>query len=102
MATTGETIRAILLRVPRGRATSYGTVAAMAGLPNGARTVARILHSCSAADGLPWWRVVRADGGIALGRGAGFEEQRAALAEEGVEVGADGRVDLRTYGWPGN
>jgi len=91
----------VLLRVPRGRVTSYGGVAALAGLPNGARTVARVLHSSSASDGLPWWRIVRADGGIALGRGAGFEEQRAALAEEGIGVGADGRVDLREFGWYG-
>ncbi len=102
MQTAGERIKAVLLGVPAGRVASYGGVAAMAGLPNGARTVARLLHSCSASDGLPWWRIVRANGGIALARGAGFEEQRALLASEGVEVGSDGRIDLDAYGWSGS
>jgi len=101
MESTGDRIKAVLRRVPRGRVTSYGGVAAMAGLPNGAHTVARILHSCAASDGLPWWRIVRADGGIALGVGSGFEEQAAALAAEGIGVDADGRVDLAEFGWRG-
>lgn len=101
METTGDRIKAVLRLVPPGRAVSYGAVAALAGVPNGARTVARILHSRAAADGLPWWRVVRADGGIALRRGYGFEEQAARLAAEGVEVGPDGRVDLGRFGWNG-
>jgi len=102
METTGDRIKAALRLVPPGTAISYGAVAALAGVPNGARTVARILHSCAAAEGLPWWRVVRADGGIALRRGYGFEEQEARLADEGVEVGPDGRVDLGRYGWNGS
>ncbi len=101
METIGDRIKATLRLVPPGRAVSYGAVAALAGAPNGARTVARILHSSAAAEGLPWWRVVRADGGIALRRGYGFEEQEARLVDEGVEVGRDGRVDLGRYGWDG-
>jgi len=102
MESTGDRIKAVLLRVPRGRVTSYGGVATIAGIPNGARTVARILHSSSASDGLPWWRIVRADGGIALSPGAGLEEQRAALEAEGVRVDEGGRVDLGEFGWYGS
>ena len=101
MGTTGDRIKEVILAVPPGRVASYGGVAAMAGVPNGARTVARILHACAAADGLPWWRIVRSDGGIALRRGGGFEEQAAALAAEGVEADGSGRVDLGRYGWSG-
>jgi methylated-DNA-protein-cysteine methyltransferase-like protein len=95
------TIRWILSQIPYGKVCSYGGVAAMAGVPNGARTVARLLHSCSRVDQLPWWRVIRADGHIALPRGGGFEEQAARLAEEGISVDSRGFVDLDTSGWYG-
>jgi len=98
METASDRIKAVLLRVPEGRVASYGGVAALAGLPNGARMVARLLHSCSAADGLPWWRIVRADGSIALERGGGYEEQCARLSDEGV-VTSGGHVDMGTFGW---
>lgn len=89
----------VLRAIPRGRVASYGQVAALAGMPSGARQVVRILHSSSASARLPWHRVLRADGTIALGAGAGFEEQRARLAAEGVEVSPGGRVDLARFGW---
>jgi methylated-DNA-protein-cysteine methyltransferase related protein len=100
MGMTGDAIKRMIHAVPRGRVTSYGAIAAMAGIPNGARTVARVLHSSSGAEFLPWWRILRADGSIALRKGAGFEEQAARLADEGVRVDGNGRVDLSVCGWP--
>jgi len=94
-------IEAILLRIPKGRVTSYGAVAAAAGLPNGARQVVRLLHARAAFAGLPWHRVLKKDGSIALREGGGAELQKALLAAEGVEVSQDGRVDLKRYGWKG-
>jgi methylated-DNA-protein-cysteine methyltransferase-like protein len=90
-----EVIRA----VPRGRVATYGQVAALAGRPGAARGVAWILHSSSAAAALPWHRVINGRGGISLGRGRGFEEQRKRLAAEGVAVGRGGRVDLKRFQW---
>lgn len=101
MDKSGDSIREILGAVPFGMVASYSGIATLAGVPRGARTVARILHSCSASDGLPWWRIVRADGSIALPRGFGFEEQAARLRDEGVVVNALGRVDLSVFGWFG-
>jgi methylated-DNA-protein-cysteine methyltransferase related protein len=95
------TIRRILSQIPYGKVCSYGGVAAMAGVPYGARTVARLLHSCSRVDQLPWWRVIRSDGHIALPRGGGFEEQAARLAEEGISVDSRGVVDLAIFSWHG-
>ena len=84
--------------IPRGRVSSYGEIAARAGLPRRARLVGRVLGQYPALE-LPWQRVLRADGRIAFAPGSrGFREQRQRLAEEGVPV-RNGRVDLRRYGW---
>jgi methylated-DNA-protein-cysteine methyltransferase-like protein len=90
-----EVIRA----VPRGSVVTYGQVAALAGRPGAARAIAWILHSSSVAARLPWHRVINGRGGISLGRGRGFEEQRIRLIAEGVEVGRGGRVDLKRFLW---
>lgn len=85
-------IIAAIKAIPAGHYASYGAVAAAAGLPNGARMVARVLHSSSRSQDLPWWRVVRADGSIALPRGGGYEEQEALLAREGQRLGPSGKL----------
>jgi methylated-DNA-protein-cysteine methyltransferase-like protein len=93
-----EAIRAI----PRGKVSCYRDIALTAGLPNGARQVVRILHSLSEKEKLPWHRVIRADGRIALRSCEGLEVQAALLRGEGVEVpetGPDaGKVNLARYG----
>lgn len=93
-----EVIRAI----PRGRIATYGQIAALAGRERAARGVAWVLHSSSDAAGLPWHRVINGRGGISLGRGRGFEEQKKRLIAEGVVVGRGGRVDLKRFKWEPN
>jgi methylated-DNA-protein-cysteine methyltransferase related protein len=92
MNETTSRIVAAIRAIPAGSIASYGAIAAAAGLPNGARMVARVLHSSSRSQDLPWWRVVRADGTIALPRGGGYEEQAALLAQEGVLLGPSGKL----------
>lgn len=94
-----ERALAIILAIPRGRVATYGQVAGVAGSPNGARQVARVLHSLSRAYRLPWQRVINSRGSISLPRGAGFEHQKALLESEGVKVGRNGRIDLNRYLW---
>jgi methylated-DNA-protein-cysteine methyltransferase-like protein len=92
-------IVSVLSRIPQGKVASYGLVAELAGLQNGARQVVRVLHSRSGKDGLPWFRVLRKDGSIALPPGEGFELQRSLLESEGVQVSPRGEVDLERFGW---
>lgn len=90
-----------LRSIPPGRVISYGKAGEFAGLPGGAssaRQVVRILSSMSRAYGLPWWRVLRKDGRIALAEGSGRELQAELLRAEGVEVDEEGRVDMGRYG----
>ncbi|MBP7867825.1 MAG: MGMT family protein [Acidobacteria bacterium] len=91
----------LVRQVPRGRVVTYGQVAHALGEPRGARTVGWALRA--APEGLPWHRVINADGRISpAGRDPGdLDLQRALLESEGVRFGPDGRVDLRHYRWPG-
>jgi methylated-DNA-protein-cysteine methyltransferase-like protein len=86
-----------LRSIPPGKVTCYRDAALAAGLPNGARQVVRVLHSLAEKYGLPWHRVIRADGRIALRAEAGGDLQRALLRSEGVAVSGEGRVDLARY-----
>jgi methylated-DNA-protein-cysteine methyltransferase-like protein len=91
-------IKAALKAIPRGMVTTYGAIAAAAGLVNGARQVVRVLHSSAESEGLPWHRILRKDGSIALPAGGGLELQKALLEEEGVLVDKEGRVELARFG----
>jgi methylated-DNA-protein-cysteine methyltransferase-like protein len=51
----------------------------------------------SGKEKLPWQRIVRADGSIALPKGGGRELQIALLRAEGVKVSAAGRVDMEKF-----
>jgi methylated-DNA-protein-cysteine methyltransferase-like protein len=80
-------VTAVLQRLTAGDVTTYGEVAAEAGSPGAARAVGNLLRG-SGGSGLPWWRVVAADGRLV----PGIEGEHAArLRAEGVEV-RDGRV----------
>lgn len=68
-----------------GSFSSYGGIAAAAGLPGRARLVARVLGTLPRGTEVPWHRVLGAGGRIAMppdSRGA--REQRRRLLAEGV------------------
>jgi len=89
-----EAIWRTVAALPRGSVSTYGAVAARAGLPRRARLVGHALKVAPRALELPWHRVVGAGGRIAFAPGsANAREQRRRLSAEGVEV-ARGRVRL--------
>jgi methylated-DNA-protein-cysteine methyltransferase-like protein len=87
----------LIKSIPKGKVSSYGRVALAAGLPNGARQVVRVLHSLSRKLDIPWHRVIRHNGSIALEEHYGKEEQIALLLSEGIEVSPAGWVDMKKY-----
>ena len=100
-ASSYERIYAVVRRIPRGRVSSYGEVAQLAGLGRGARQVGYALHALSDLAGVPWHRVVNARGEVSP-RASGFEvPQRRLLEREGVRFDARGRIDLAAFGWRG-
>lgn len=89
-----ERVWAVVASIPRGAVTTYGAVAARAGMPKRARFVAFALNAAPAALDLPWHRVVAAGGRVALPpTSRAGREQRRRLAAEGVRV-ARGRATL--------
>ena len=78
-----------ILKIPKGEVSCYRDVAFRAGVPNGARQVVRVLHTMTMKYELPWWRIVKVDGRIALS-GDGMVEQIRLLRSEGVEVSDEG------------
>jgi methylated-DNA-protein-cysteine methyltransferase-like protein len=91
MTTNAKAILAVIRRIPVGEVRGYGEVAREAGFPRGARLVARVLSE-NTDPALPWHRVLRSDGRIAMPPdSAGFAEQSARLRAEGVVV-ENGRV----------
>ena len=84
-----EKVRELVAAIPPGRVSTYGDIAAAAGLSS-ARTVGWIMRT-DTAD-LPWHRVIGASGRPAAHLAT---RQLRLLTEEGVPV-VDGRVVLRT------
>lgn len=72
--------------IPEGFVRTYGDIS-----PGAPRLAGRVLATVH-EPGLPWWRVVRVDGTLAVG-----EKQRTKLEAEGVPFrsGIKPRVDLK-------
>ncbi len=77
----------VMRRLQAGEVMTYGEVAAEAGYPGAARAVGNVMKQ---VDGLPWWRVVAANGRLV----PGHERRHAQLLRaEGVRV-SDGKVTV--------
>ncbi|MEO1201787.1 MAG: MGMT family protein [Pseudomonadota bacterium] len=92
-------IRETIAAIPEGSVASYGQVAELAGIARGARQVAYVLRTLPSGHRLPWHRVLRSSGHIALPADSrAYRTQRDRLRDEGVRV-VSGRVNMRTYRW---
>lgn len=96
-----ERIYAVVRQIPPGKVATYGQVAQLAGGCT-ARMVGNALAGLRQEDGVPWQRVINRMGKISPhGAGFGSAMQRALLEEEQVRFDAQGRIDLREFGWIG-
>lgn len=102
MDSTFDKIYAVVKQIPRGKVTTYGRVAAMAGNPHWSQIVGYALHVNPDPKNIPCYRVVNKEGKLSGAFAFGGENAQAALLEsEGVEV-KDGYVDLKKYLWENN
>ena len=81
-----------ITKIPHGKVSTYGAVAAAVGFPGRARLVARALHG---SHNVPWQRVLGAGGEIKL-QGESAFEQRFRLQSEGVTFSGK-RVNMKLH-----
>lgn len=95
-----ERIYAVIRQIPAGQVSTYGQIARIVGQGD-ARTVGYALAAVTEESGVPWQRVINSQGKISLRGAAGYSEQRGLLEAEGIQFDAQGRVDLKHFGWSG-
>ncbi len=80
---------------------TYGQIARQLGSPRAARAVGYALRALD-EKGVPWQRVLNAQGQISQrSQGGSAQLQRKLLEAEGIEFGPDHRCDLKRYRWNG-
>ena len=94
-----QRVLSVVSRIPAGRVTTYGEVAALAGRPGAARAVGNIMRQAS-RPGLAYHRVIAAGGRLG-GYGGAPGLKAGLLAAEGVVVRRERVVDFARIGWPG-
>ena len=89
----------VVMKIPRGKVATYGQIAVWLAKPRRARMVGMAMRHCP--HGVPWQRVVNAQGGISVRAAVGsMLTQRILLQQEGVAL-RSGRVPLARYRWKG-
>lgn len=88
-----EAVLALVEQVPPGRVTTYGAVADLLGR-GGPRQVGNVM--ASQGGGVPWWRVIRADGTVPPHLGPEALQEWWA---EGTPLRPSGRVDVAVAFW---
>lgn len=84
-----DAVRETVNAIPEGEISTYGEVATESGFPGAARAVGNLLRSTT---GMPWWRVISANGRLVPGSEA---EHARRLRAEGVPI-RNGRVVMRS------
>ncbi len=84
-----DAVYQIVAAIPPGAVSSYGAVARQAGFPRHARFVGRLMSQLPKDTRLPWHRVLRGDGRIALAGTPAGEPQIQRLLDENVTVLGD-------------
>ena len=87
----------LVQQIPRGRVTTYGTLAKVLHLRGGARTAGRALAATPSGRGIPWHRVVGERGKLLIPE-PHASLQRKLLESEGVKI-VEMRVDYPRHGW---
>lgn len=81
----------LVSEIPKGKVSTYGQIASLAGYERGARLVGKALKMAPLYGDYPCHRVVNHAGRLA----PGFREQKALLQQEGVIFKENGLVDMK-------
>src|SRR5437879_4463647 len=98
VATLTARVYALVRACPVGRVTTYGWLAKAVGYPRGARMIGWFMNE--SAEGVPAQRVINSKGELSGSWAFGQQgKMRRLLEDEGIVFSAEGRVDLKQYGW---
>src|SRR5215471_8562171 len=98
VTTLMERVFALVKACPLGRVTTYSWLGKAVGYPRGARMVGWFMNE--SPEGVPAQRVINSKGELSGSWAFGPPgRMRQLLEAEGIEFSADGRVDLKRYGW---
>jgi len=96
-ASAWDPVYKLVKQIPRGRVTTYGSLARALRLRGGARAAGRALAATPKGKGIPWHRVV-GHGGKLLIREPYASLQRKLLETEGVMV-VEARAKMAAHAW---
>jgi methylated-DNA-protein-cysteine methyltransferase-like protein len=100
MNSTFVKIYDIVSQIPVGKVATYGQIAALAGLPRGARVVGWAMRAVPENWVLPCHRVVNKSGKLAPEYAFGGQEvQRSLLEAEGVTFNINGLINMEENLW---
>lgn len=100
MNSTFMRIYEIVAQIPRGKVATYGQIAALLGMPRGARVVGWAMQATPEYLLLPCHRVVSKTGKLAPEYAFGGQEvQRQLLEEEGVTFKANDCIQMEQHLW---
>lgn len=95
-----ERVYQVVLQIPRGKVTTYGSIAAVLGNRRAARMVGWAMSSCPEDVSVVAHRVVNRYGELSGGWAWGHPEiMKALLLDEGVSFVAEYQVDLERHLW---
>lgn len=103
-------VLALVARIPPGRVMTYGQLALLAGHPGAARQAGHVMNGLMGGQGdqenqgetgagLPWQRVINAQGRVSTHKLGFGDLQERLLTAEGVAFDASGRCDLAAWQW---
>jgi methylated-DNA-[protein]-cysteine S-methyltransferase len=92
-----DSVYALTAQIPKGKVTTYGSLAKALGNPRASRATGNALRANPNPITVPCHRVVRSDGNLGGYAGQlGNNDKETLLAKEGVSV-VDGKVDLSKF-----
>ena len=96
----GAQVYALVRACPPGRVTTYGWIAAAMGYSRAARMVGWFMNKSHHAEQAPAQRVVNSKGELSGSWAFGQRgRMRQLLENEGIVFNAEGRIDLKRFGW---
>lgn len=86
-------------RIPKGKVSTYGQIARIAGLGENARLVGYAMHRIPRGFSVPWHRVINAKGMISLPQTNGMYQLQKKLLQKEKIFFSNEKIDLKKYEW---